>query len=233
MSLNFKAWMITLFFMGLVPLAQSEVPDGYYKGRVGNADGSVFVKRNLGYRLGLVLKEPGLAGIFRIEELSDGTQAWSELFQVQEGVIGDSDGELVFEGTINLNQSGRTMLHLRPTSYALQSPLGCKDEVHAEKLDGKFEWTNPTLEQAKELLNGSGTTRIQMIAPGLFVIRKQALDAESVSGRTLSKNISSVVIPYNSKGFWGRVSSGANVVVLTRGSRDCWSSSYVVLPETR
>ena len=204
--------------------AKAEIQPGFYKGHFKNDRGHnhgvarIFIENvqvdGMPVSYGLILNDKqDTASAFKIEELSDGTQAWIRITEKASGLIGsNSDQDAIYN--VSMVKDGLThKLNFTPTNLA--NSLGCKMEIISKKRESQDWQQLPTEAESykayrgkqkvfvsKTTINGryyvgtqlkSGTSNVSEVIPNIGVIRSQSLNSESEDGRSMDRQITALI----------------------------------------
>jgi hypothetical protein len=217
--MNYQHWgrlmQCLAFSLAFCSGAWAEIPGGVFKGTtatvvtksVTGSDGAVT-------HYGLVMPGDGTqAGLYRIEELEDRTQAWVAIYQSNQHLLAVAPTQDASFGVQALPSGNKgATLKFTPTEFGKQN--GCLSAFDAKSTGDGDEWAalpatgssflgkkGDKLEIRQSLLTGSfkiGETVYQPMFslteffPGLQIVRAQTLHPETVDGRYLEKNITAL-----------------------------------------
>lgn len=194
---------------------------------------------------GLILNEDTHRGaLYRIEELADGTQAWIHLYQGANKILmSNADEAPSYKGLVQSDGS----LQLTATSGSSSCQGAAQIVVNPERDISWQDFTNDTFpngdNSSKLVLQAgqfagslifsdasfTGSFALSKLAPGLASVRMQVLDASSISGWSLSRDMLGVVVEtQNAGGFFSSSYKALTILKLPLNQRNCMDATVTM-----
>jgi hypothetical protein len=244
--------MICLPALCLAQVASAQVPTGYFEGKFVNAkgerrDAAVWIRKSrllngMSETFALVYHQGGKAQLFRVDEVSEDTHSWMQMFQSADGrlVFGD---DATYSGMTFVND-GHARLVLSIADYGAQ--IGCDERIEVESKSSDYDWEDlPTAAHKVDgggsagglidsrkfnghfTLDGKmydGTYELEPIFAGAALLHREATTDKSVDGHKIDKEISAVVVAIRHRRTARSDYDAFELISIQPGSETCLSS---------
>jgi hypothetical protein len=230
--------------------AQGRSIEGMYESKDHWKTTQVFIKtieeRGVESSYALIVWQDDQTSLFKIEDVDGATQAWIQIFQGKDYVLGsDLDSRATFSAQFAMDRNGIvSQLSISPTGFGEE--IGCKGSyLFTQKAgeswqslqlqnpeirhvtDSRFKGTLTQVSQSNQYIyrgmsaNGKlATWSVLELLPGLGTMREVRLDTESIEGRSMTRPISHVVVSIRRNFFFHQYDE-VRMIQLKPGQKTC------------